>query len=197
MVLIILRIHQVTNDIRSIHSMCKLYKTPNRNQCQRCCVLDTPYYGMDELSTQKTCLLLGHVIGCLHKCMLYDTDGFVNNDVFTLLMQPLVDQVSRTVETTLISLVNSVIGATVTVRKYSRTCLERPLVWATTRLGRPQSPARIVSNSKVPGVSDHLPDATSDRVIWFNQRCFYLLWTTGPCRQWKFQTIMSYVKLNI
>ena len=53
---------------------------------------------------------------------------------------------------------------------YSRTCLGRPLVWATTRLGRPQSPARIVSNNKVPGVSDHLPDATSDRVVWFNQR---------------------------
>ena len=38
------------------------------------------------------------------------------------------------------------------------------------RLGRPQSPGRIVSNNKVPGVSDHLPDATHDRVIWFNQR---------------------------
>ena len=58
---------------------------------------------------------------------------------------------------------------------YSRTCLGRPLVWTTTRLGRPQSPARIVSNNKVPGVSDHLPDATSDRVVWFNQRYFYLL----------------------
>ena len=46
---------------------------------------------------------------------------------------------------------------------YSRTCLGRPLVWATTRLGRPQSPARIVSNNNVPGVSDHLPDATLDR----------------------------------
>ena len=43
---------------------------------------------------------------------------------------------------------------------YSITCLGRPLVWATTRLDRPQSPARIVSNNKVPGVSDHLPDAT-------------------------------------
>ena len=53
---------------------------------------------------------------------------------------------------------------------YSRTCLGRPLVWATTRLGRPQSPARIVYNNKVPGVSDHLSHATSDRVIWFNQR---------------------------
>ena len=51
-----------------------------------------------------------------------------------------------------------------------RTCFGRLLVWATTRLGRPQSPAWIVSNNKVPGVSDHLPDATSDRVIWFNQR---------------------------
>ena len=37
-------------------------------------------------------------------------------------------------------------------------------------LGRPQYPAWIISNNKVPGVSDHLPDATSDRVIWFNQR---------------------------
>ena len=54
--------------------------------------------------------------------------------------------------------------------EYSRTCLGRHLVWTATRLGRPQSPARIVSNNKVPGVSDHLPDATSDRVVWFNQR---------------------------
>ena len=48
----------------------------------------------------------------------------------------------------------------VSIQQYSRTCLGRPLVWTTTRLGRPQSPARIVSNNKVPGVSDHLPDAT-------------------------------------
>ena len=80
---------------------------------------------------------------------------------------------------------------------YSRTCLGRPLVWPTTRLGRPQSPAWIVSNNKVPGVSDHLPDANSDRVVWFNQRQFYLLWATGPCRAWKFQTILSLVKLKI
>ena len=56
-----------------------------------------------------------------------------------------------------------------TKHHYSRTCLGRPLVWATTCLGRPQSTARIVYNNKVPGVSDHLQDATSDRVIWFNQ----------------------------
>ena len=31
---------------------------------------------------------------------------------------------------------------------YSRTCLGRPLVWATTRLGRPQSLAWIVSKIK-------------------------------------------------
>ena len=54
--------------------------------------------------------------------------------------------------------------------RYSRTCLGRPVVWTTTRLGRPKSPARIVSNNKLPGVSDHLPDATTDRVVWFNQR---------------------------
>ena len=41
------------------------------------------------------------------------------------------------------------------------------MVWATTRLGRPQSSAWIVSNNKVPGVSDHMRAATSDRVVWF------------------------------
>ena len=56
------------------------------------------------------------------------------------------------------------------IKYYSRTCLGRPLVWAATRLGRPQSLARIVSNNKVPGVSDHLLNATSDRIIWSNQR---------------------------
>ena len=56
------------------------------------------------------------------------------------------------------------------VLSYSRTCLGRPLVWATTRLGRPHSLAQIVSNNKVPGVSDHLLNATSDRVIWSNRR---------------------------
>ena len=65
---------------------------------------------------------------------------------------------------------------------YSRTCLGQPLVWATTRLGRPQSPARIVSNNKVPGVSDHLPDATSDRVVWFNQRYFLPAMNDRPMR---------------
>ena len=44
------------------------------------------------------------------------------------------------------------------------------LVWVTTRPGRLQSLARNVSNYKVPGVSDHLTDATSDRVVSFNQR---------------------------
>ena len=52
------------------------------------------------------------------------------------------------------------------------TCLGRRLVWTTTRLGRPQSLARIVSNNKVPGVSDHLLNATSDRVIWSNRQTF-------------------------
>ena len=46
------------------------------------------------------------------------------------------------------------------IKLYNRTCLGRPLVWATTRLGRPQSRARIVSNNKVPGMSDHLLNAT-------------------------------------
>ena len=35
--------------------------------------------------------------------------------------------------------------------------------------GRPQSLARIVSNNKVPDVSDHLLNATGDRVIWSNR----------------------------
>ncbi|KAI0235015.1 HEAT repeat-containing protein 1 [Lamellibrachia satsuma] len=56
---------------------------------------DTPYFGADEPGTQKSCLVLGYIIGCLHKCMLYDTDGFVNSDMFKLLLQPLVDQLEN------------------------------------------------------------------------------------------------------
>lgn len=47
----------------------------------------------EERGVQKTCSLLDYVLDCLHKCFMYDTDGFLDNDRFQCLMQPLVDQV--------------------------------------------------------------------------------------------------------
>ena len=39
--------------------------------------------------------LLCHIIGCVHQCLLHDTDAsLVTADVFNLIMQPLLDQVS-------------------------------------------------------------------------------------------------------
>ena len=46
-----------------------------------------------ERGIQKTCSLVNYVLDCLHKCFMYDTHGFLDNDRFQCLMQPLVDQV--------------------------------------------------------------------------------------------------------
>ena len=48
----------------------------------------------EDKGEKLTCLLLNYLLGCLHKCFMYDTHGFVDNDHFHCLMQPLVDQVS-------------------------------------------------------------------------------------------------------
>ena len=38
--------------------------------------------------------VLSHVLGCVYQCLLHDTDGaLVTEDVFNILMQPLLDQV--------------------------------------------------------------------------------------------------------
>ncbi|XP_078352830.1 HEAT repeat-containing protein 1-like isoform X2 [Oculina patagonica] len=48
-----------------------------------------------ERGIQKTCSLLNYVLDCLHKCFMYDTHGFLDNDRFQCLMQPLVDQIEN------------------------------------------------------------------------------------------------------
>lgn len=40
-----------------------------------------------------TSSLLNYLLDCLHKCLVYDTHGFLDSDRFQCLMQPLVDQV--------------------------------------------------------------------------------------------------------
>ncbi|GAB1603094.1 HEAT repeat-containing protein 1-like [Argonauta hians] len=44
---------------------------------------------------ENTSTLLTYVIDCAHKCFLYDTEGFVTEEVFRLLMVPLADQLSN------------------------------------------------------------------------------------------------------
>ena len=44
-------------------------------------------------SDRKSSMLLRYILDCLHKCFLHDTQGFLDKDRFTCLMQPLVDQV--------------------------------------------------------------------------------------------------------
>nr|XP_002737451.2 PREDICTED: LOW QUALITY PROTEIN: HEAT repeat-containing protein 1 [Saccoglossus kowalevskii] len=44
---------------------------------------------------EKSTLLLQYIIGCLHKCFLYDTEGFLNRERFECLMQPIVDQIDN------------------------------------------------------------------------------------------------------
>ncbi|XP_077981207.1 HEAT repeat-containing protein 1-like [Glandiceps talaboti] len=56
---------------------------------------DVAFFGSDESSDAKSSLLLQYIIDCLHKCFLYDTEGFMNKDRFDCLMQPLVDQIDN------------------------------------------------------------------------------------------------------
>ncbi|XP_070562669.1 HEAT repeat-containing protein 1-like [Ptychodera flava] len=56
---------------------------------------DELFFGEDESSEVKSVLLLQYVIDCLHKCFLYDTEGFVNRERFECLMKPLVDQIEN------------------------------------------------------------------------------------------------------
>ena len=48
-----------------------------------------------DKGVQQACLLLNYLLDCLHKCLMYDTHGFLDSDRFQCLMQPLVDQVLR------------------------------------------------------------------------------------------------------
>ena len=51
------------------------------------------YYGLDETGSRKSCSLLTSILDCLYQCMLHDTEGLFQKDVFKMIMQPLVDQV--------------------------------------------------------------------------------------------------------
>ncbi|XP_076462291.1 HEAT repeat-containing protein 1-like isoform X2 [Babylonia areolata] len=44
---------------------------------------------------RKTSMLLGSVLGCLHKVCLFDTQNFINKERFAMLMQPLLDQLEN------------------------------------------------------------------------------------------------------
>ncbi|XP_060070386.1 HEAT repeat-containing protein 1-like [Ylistrum balloti] len=54
------------------------------------------YFGKGKQCRRMSHQLLVHVIDCLHKCFLYDTEGFLNKERFECLMQPLVDQLDNT-----------------------------------------------------------------------------------------------------
>ena len=62
------------------------------------------YYGDDKSSVEMSCLLLDVVLGCLHKCLLYnrqdkdnphDAGGLFTLDCMKQLMKPIVSQVKR------------------------------------------------------------------------------------------------------
>ncbi|PVD23736.1 hypothetical protein C0Q70_17009 [Pomacea canaliculata] len=55
---------------------------------------DEPYFKKDK-HRLKACQLLNHVLGCLQKCFLYDSENFINKERFDLLMQPLLDQIEN------------------------------------------------------------------------------------------------------
>ncbi len=56
---------------------------------------DVDFYSQDSQGREQTCELLKHILTCLYHCMLYDSEGLFQNEVFTMLLQPLVDQVKR------------------------------------------------------------------------------------------------------
>ncbi|KAL3869078.1 hypothetical protein ACJMK2_041804 [Sinanodonta woodiana] len=53
------------------------------------------FFPEDRKKRKKSCQLLMYIFDCLHKCFLYDTEGFVNKERFDSLMQPLVDQIEN------------------------------------------------------------------------------------------------------
>ena len=57
---------------------------------------EVDFYSHQECGEAWSCQLLSYIMGCLYKSMLYDTEGFVNKELFTLMLQPLVDQVQTT-----------------------------------------------------------------------------------------------------
>ncbi|XP_064652664.1 HEAT repeat-containing protein 1-like [Lineus longissimus] len=52
-------------------------------------------FGASEDGVTKSCQLLKFIFGVLHKCFLYDNEGFLNKERFDTLLQPLVDQVEN------------------------------------------------------------------------------------------------------
>ncbi|XP_070194933.1 HEAT repeat-containing protein 1-like isoform X2 [Littorina saxatilis] len=57
---------------------------------------EEPYLKKDRKG-RKTSKLLNGLIGCVQKVCLYDTQNFINKDRFTMLMQPLLDQIENLV----------------------------------------------------------------------------------------------------
>ncbi|KAK3612581.1 hypothetical protein CHS0354_042081 [Potamilus streckersoni] len=55
----------------------------------------TKFFPEDRKKRKKSCQLLLYILDCLHKCFLYDTEGFVSKERFDSIMQPLVDQIEN------------------------------------------------------------------------------------------------------
>ena len=51
------------------------------------------YYGANEIGTKKSCMLLTSITDCLYQCMVHDSEGLFQKEVFRMVMQPVVDQV--------------------------------------------------------------------------------------------------------
>ncbi|XP_068676688.1 HEAT repeat-containing protein 1-like isoform X1 [Montipora foliosa] len=49
----------------------------------------------ENRGVRQTSMLLNYMLNCLYKCLVYDTHGFLDNDRFQCLMQPLVDQIEN------------------------------------------------------------------------------------------------------
>ena len=52
------------------------------------------FYGKDKDAIEKSTLLLGYIMGCIHRCLQHDTETFVTAETITLMTQPIVDQAS-------------------------------------------------------------------------------------------------------
>ncbi|KAK3716752.1 hypothetical protein QZH41_018234 [Actinostola sp. cb2023] len=51
--------------------------------------------GEETADHRKSCLLIQYILGCLRKCLCYATQGFVDKERFSCLMQPIVDQLEN------------------------------------------------------------------------------------------------------
>lgn len=60
--------------------------------CLFCCVFAVSWFTGED-ADKKTCLMLDYVIGCLHKCLLFDKDGSFAVKCVKKVMLPIVEQV--------------------------------------------------------------------------------------------------------